>query len=309
MAMGEQVIPSYLLTRSGVKYPYFAWHARNHTMNVRIGTAGYAYPAWVGGFYPRGTAQHDMLPYYAAQFAAVEINSSFYRPPTREQVAKMARRTPEGFGFTFKVPRSVSHEFLPDDLPAFKLAADHMSGAGKLLGLIFQVPETFRNTADSRKWLTQVADALKPHRVAVEFRHKSWDASNLSEWMEHVGLDVVSVSVPNIPTLFPAGLRVANRRVYARLHSQNADNWYKDGKLRYNFDYPDATLKQWANDLKHAAEADRVEEAFVFFNNCVGIQAISNARRLGAMLKDIAPGVRVIEPAAPRQTSLFGDDL
>jgi uncharacterized protein YecE (DUF72 family) len=182
-------------------------------MNVRIGTAGYAYPAWVGGFYPRGTTQHDMLPYYATQFAAVEINSSFYRPPTPEQVAKMARRTPDGFGFTLKVPRSVSHDFSPDDLPTFKLAADHLSNTGKFLGLIFQVPESFRNTADNRRWLTYVGDALKPHRVAVEFRHKSWDASNLREWLEHIGLDIVSVSVPNIPTLFPAGLRIANRRI------------------------------------------------------------------------------------------------
>ncbi|MCI0700155.1 MAG: DUF72 domain-containing protein [Planctomycetia bacterium] len=60
-------------------------------MNLHLGTAGYAYPAWVGGFYPRGTTQHDMLPYYATQFSAVEINSFFYRPPTREQIANLWR--------------------------------------------------------------------------------------------------------------------------------------------------------------------------------------------------------------------------
>ena len=129
-------------------------------MNVRLGTAGYAYPAWVGGFYPAGTAQHDMLPYYARNFPAVEINSSFYRPPTREQVAKMARRTPPGFGFTLKVPKSVSHDHSPDDLAPFKLAADHLAAAGKLLGLIFQVPESFRNTAANRDWLAHVGAAL-----------------------------------------------------------------------------------------------------------------------------------------------------
>jgi uncharacterized protein YecE (DUF72 family) len=277
-------------------------------MNVRIGTAGYAYPAWVGGFYPRGTTQHDMLPFYSTQFSAVEINSSFYRPPTREQVAKMARRTPAGFGFTLKVPRSVSHDRSPDDLPAIKLAADHMAAAGKLLGLVFQVPETFRNTADNRAWLVQTGAQLKPHRVAVEFRHRSWDASNLREWMEHVGLDVVSVGVPNIRTLFPSGLRVANRRVYARLHSENADNWYQDGKLRYNYDYPEATLRKWADGLRRAAEENRADDALVFFNNCVGIQAVENARRLGTMLKDAVPAVRVIEAGPPRQASLFGDD-
>jgi uncharacterized protein YecE (DUF72 family) len=278
-------------------------------MNVRIGTAGYAYPAWVGGFYPRGTTSHDMLPYFATQFPAVEINSSFYRPPTPEQVAKMARRAPDGFAVTLKVPKSVSHDRSPDDLPAFKRAADHLAATGKLLGLIFQVPEAFRNTADNRAWLTHVGAALKPHRVAVEFRHKSWDASNLREWMEHVGLDLVSVGVPDVPTLFPKGLRIANRRVYARLHSENAENWYQDGKLRYDYDYPEATLRTWANGLKAAAEKNLADNALVFFNNCVGIQAVENARRLGELLTGSAPAVNVVAPAAPRQASLFGDDL
>jgi uncharacterized protein YecE (DUF72 family) len=277
-------------------------------MLIRIGTAGYAYPAWVGGFYPRGTAQNDMLPYFATQFPAVEINSSFYRPPTPEQVEKMARRTPAGFGFALKVPKSVSHDRSDDDLPAFKLAADHLTATGKLLSLLFQLPETFRNTADNRAWLARTGAQLKPHRVAVEFRHRSWDAPNLSAWMEHIGLDLVSVGVPDLPTLFPRGLRVANRRVYSRLHSENAENWYEDGELRYNYDYPDATLREWADGLIRIANENRADEALVFFNNCVGIQATTNALRLGAMLKEDGPVVRVVEPGPPRQASLFEDD-
>jgi uncharacterized protein YecE (DUF72 family) len=249
-----------------------------------------------------------MLPYYATQFAAVEINSSFYRPPTPEQVAKMARRSPAGFGFTLKVPKSVSHEFSPDDLPAFERAADHMADAGKLLGLVLQFAESFRNTASNRAWVVQVGEALRPHRVAVEFRHRSWDASNLKEWMEHVRMDVVSVSVPDLPTLFPPGLRVANRRIYARLHSGNAENWYKDGKLRYNFSYPEQTLRAWADGLRRAAEDDLADDALVFFNNCVTTQAVENARRLRDLLTDSAPGLRVVGPATPRQASLFGDE-
>lgn len=107
-------------------------------MRLWLGTAGYAYPAWVGEFYPRGLAQNDMLGYYAEQFPAVEINNSFYRPPTVEQCAKMIRRTPDGFGFTLKVPKSVSHDRSPDDLRAFVLAANHFRDAGRLLGLILR---------------------------------------------------------------------------------------------------------------------------------------------------------------------------
>jgi uncharacterized protein YecE (DUF72 family) len=292
-------------------------------MNVRFGTAGYAYAEWVGSFYPRGTTPHDMLPYYATQFPAVEINSSFYRPPTPEQIDKMARRTPAGFGFTFKVPKSVSHEHAADDLPAFRAAADRMAAAGKLLGLVFQVPESFHHTADNRAWLTRVGEALRPHRVAVEFRHRSWAAPNLHEWMDHIGMDVVSVGVPDLPQLFPRGLRVTRRRVYARLHSENAENWYLDGKHRYKFDYADATLARLADGLKRVADEGRADEALIFFNNCVGNQAVApgpdgtprflpdavaNAHRLAAVLRATAPSVQVVEPARPRQAGLFGDD-
>jgi uncharacterized protein YecE (DUF72 family) len=297
-------------------------------MNVRLGTAGYAYPEWVGGFYPAGTTPPGMLPYYARNFPVVEINSSFYRPPTRGQVARMARRTPPGFAFTLKVPKSASHDRRPDDLPAFRLAADHLAEAGKLLGLIVQVPESFRNTAANRDWLTHVGRELRPHRVAAEFRHRSWAAPNLAAWAEYAGLDVVSVGVPDVPTLFPRGLRVANRRIYARLHSQNADTWYAGGKLRYAYDYPEEQLREWAAGLKAAADAGTADECLLFFNNCAGAQettlecpardpgpgvrgprlipdAVVAAWKLWAILNGMGPNVRVIDPPPGRQPSLF----
>jgi uncharacterized protein YecE (DUF72 family) len=276
-------------------------------MDLRVGTAGYSYPNWVGPFYPPGTSAHDLLPAYARHFPAVEINSSFYRPPTPAQVEKMARRTPPGFGFTLKVPRGVSHGRDPADLPAFKAAADHLHALGKLLGLLVQVPEGFHNLPANRDWLTHIADALRPHPTAVEFRHRSWDTDRLDNWLATSGLGVVSVSVPAIPSLFPAGLRVANRRVYARLHSQDAKAWYAGGKARYHYDFPGPVLRKWAAALKGVADAGRADSAVVFFNNCVGTQAVENARTLAAVLKATAPAVAVIDPPTVEQPSLFGD--
>ncbi len=275
-------------------------------MNLRIGTAGYAYPAWVGGFYPPGTPAADHLGFYARHFPAVEINSSFYRPPTPEQVAKMARRTPPGFGFTLKVPKSASHGRDAGELPAFKLAADQLAAHGKLLGLILQEPESFHHTPANRDWLARVGEALRPHRVAVEFRHRSWAASNLEAWMGHVGLDLVSVGVPDIDSLFPRGLRVANRRVYARLHSQDASVWYAGGAARYDYDYPPAAVAEWADGLKRIAAEGRADDGLFFFNNCVGTQAVENARALAAALRG-APGINLVEAPEPeaRQPSLF----
>src|SRR5437763_81087 len=134
-----------------------------------------------------------------------------------------------------------------------------------------------------------------PHWTAVEFRHRSWDTPELAEWLTAAGLDLVSVGVPQIASLFPAGLRVANRRVYARLHTQYAANWYAGGAARYDYDYPDPVLRKWAGAVKAASDRGEADEALVFFNNCVGVQAVQNARKLAAVLKELGPPVTVID--------------
>src|SRR5688572_10887189 len=104
----------------------------------------------------------------------------------------MAGRVPPGFGFTLKVPRTASHDRSPADLPAFRAAADQLAGLGQLLGLLVQVAESYHDTPANRAWLADIAAALRPHRLAVEFRHRSWDGSDLPAWAAGVGLDVAS---------------------------------------------------------------------------------------------------------------------
>ena len=54
-------------------------------MQLYVGTSGWSYPRgagrWDGVFYPEKLADKDKLSYYAQFFDAVDINSSFYRPP------------------------------------------------------------------------------------------------------------------------------------------------------------------------------------------------------------------------------------
>jgi uncharacterized protein YecE (DUF72 family) len=270
-------------------------------MRLYVGTAGYSYRSWVGGFYPPKTGSAGMLPYYARHFPAVEINSSFYRPPTVAQVEAMAGRVPAGFAFALKVPKSASHEYDDAELPAFKLAAERLASERRLLGVLVQVAESFKNGPSNREWLARVVGQLRPLPVAVEFRHRSWDVPTLPAWAAEVGFDVVSVLVPDLPQLFPAGLR-PGPRVYCRLHSQNAANWYAGGAARYDYDFPDGVIQEWADALKRSG----AERAAVFFNNCVTTQAIENARRLMAVLRG-AKGVAVIEPPRGGERSLFDE--
>lgn len=59
------------------------------------------------GFYPRGTK--DELTYYSRQFNAIELNATFYRSPSKEQVKIWKEKTPEDFKFFPKIPQSISH--------------------------------------------------------------------------------------------------------------------------------------------------------------------------------------------------------
>ena len=79
-------------------------------MRLYVGTSGFSYAAWKGKFYPSPCPARDMLPYYAARFPTVEINSSFYRMPTPAMLATWAAQVPEDFRFAFKAPRRITHE-------------------------------------------------------------------------------------------------------------------------------------------------------------------------------------------------------
>ena len=82
----------------------------DRTGRVRIGTQGWNYADWVGGFYPAGTRPADFLTVYARAFDAVEVDSTFYAIPAVKTVRGWASRTPEGFTFTLKFPQEATHE-------------------------------------------------------------------------------------------------------------------------------------------------------------------------------------------------------
>ena len=62
---------------------------------VRFGTAGWDYPDWFGKVYPKPKPKgFDPLRYLAEYFQTVEINSTFYRLPRRDAVARWVEETP-----------------------------------------------------------------------------------------------------------------------------------------------------------------------------------------------------------------------
>jgi uncharacterized protein YecE (DUF72 family) len=177
---------------------------------VRIGTCGWSYQDWSGGFYPEGLAAGDFLSYYADRYPVVEVESTFYRTPSRKMVEGWHDRTPDSFGFSLKVPQVITHEKLLLDcraeVSAF-LSAARMLGP-KLLCCVLQFgyfnrkaftglavflerlqpfleawPEDVPLAVEVRNktWMTsQLADCLRAHRVAWVLPDQAWMPSPLS---------------------------------------------------------------------------------------------------------------------------------
>ena len=77
---------------------------------VRVGTCGWSYKEWAGVFYPKGLPAGEYLAYVAQRYPVVEVDTTFYRSPSRRTVEGWRDRTPPGFGFSLKVPQVVTHE-------------------------------------------------------------------------------------------------------------------------------------------------------------------------------------------------------
>ena len=75
-----------------------------------LGTQGFSFDDWVGTFYPEGTRKKEYLEAYARHFPTVEIDSTFYGVPRATTVQGWANRTPEGFTFSAKFPRLITHD-------------------------------------------------------------------------------------------------------------------------------------------------------------------------------------------------------
>ena len=57
---------------------------------ICVGTAGWDYPDWKGLFFPRALPKGlHPLACFSQYFDAVEVNSSFYRPPRPDYAARV----------------------------------------------------------------------------------------------------------------------------------------------------------------------------------------------------------------------------
>ena len=299
---------------------------------VRIGTCSWADEALSKWFYPPKLPAKERLAWYAEHFDTVEVDSTYYRLPSESMVSGWVERTPPGFtmhvkAFGLMTRHPVKAEAIPEDLRAempvdergrvdrpprelrgevfrrFREALEPLRGAGKLGGILFQLPQYVVFKEASLDYLEWAREQLDGDEMLVEFRHRSWlDDEHRAEslaFLERIGAAYVTVDAPKSDTarnLVPTVVAATAPTAYVRFHGRNLATWNRRGGSaaeRFDYLYSDEELNEWTEPLRELA--GQSERAFAFFNNNASSedpenplrrvsQAATNARQLRRLL-------------------------
>ncbi len=255
---------------------------------LRIGTSGYDYPDWKGPFYPSDLDRADFLGFYSSRFSTVELNFSYYRMPTRAQLAGLLKRSGGGLDFSIKAHGSLTHKV---DTAAWKGAAHEyaeslapLAEAGRLTAVLFQFPFSFHYTPENRRYLDYLLAELHELPRVVEFRNAEWLNTRVFDALRERGVGFCAVDAPQLKGLPAAIDIVTSSLAYLRFHGRNELNWWgSDAAARFNYLYSSDELKSWVGRL--ASMLRSAEIMRVYFNNHPYGQAARNAAMLTQLLR------------------------
>jgi len=254
---------------------------------IHIGIAGWSYEDWNGIVYPH--ARMDQLDYVSRFVDCIEINSTFYRPPSAKMAASWAGRTADkkGFFFTAKLNQEFTHK---GNIDAGMVREFH-EGFGPLLeekklkSLLAQFRYDFNDTIDNRHLLAEIvkrfADAFE---MVVEVRHKSWQEADALKFLEELGVAVCNLDYPVSSNSFDLRLCTVGRDGYFRLHGRNYETWFsKAGRDEtYDYYYNREELGQIKSRIDELAKAFR--SLTVIGNNHYRGAELANALELKFLL-------------------------
>jgi uncharacterized protein YecE (DUF72 family) len=166
---------------------------------VHVGTMGWSYAFWVGDFYPKGLRCEAYLAEYSKHFNSVEVDNTFYRIPSADTVRTWETQTPEGFLFSAKFPRAITHvKMLRNcEKEADRFVSTMSQLHDKLGPLLLQFPSTFK--LEHLPLLRNFLLALpKSCRYAVEVRNKELQGEKLYSLLREANAALVLVDQPLI---------------------------------------------------------------------------------------------------------------
>jgi uncharacterized protein YecE (DUF72 family) len=297
-------------------------------MSVLIGISSWTEPTLIkrGHFYPKGaTTAEERLKFYATQFPIVEVDSTYYFPPSERNAVLWLERTPKDFVFNIKAyslltnhptkvdslykdvkealpselegKRNVYRDKLPSELvdevwQRFRDALMPLHSAGKLGAVLFQFPQWFVIGRPAKRYLEEVKARLPDYRVAVEFRNKLWmEERNQEETLSllsELDLPFVCVDMPQgFDTSIPPVAAVTSKELaMVRFHGRDPKAWStKAGTAADRFRY-DYSANELEEWVPKVRElAEGARETHVLMNNCYENYAVKSARQLASLLE------------------------
>jgi uncharacterized protein YecE (DUF72 family) len=196
---------------------------------VYIGIAGWSYPDWKGIVYTG--SKIDQLAYISRFVDCVEINNTFYRPPSDKTTMSWLKNVsgkPEFF-FTAKLHRDFSHEGKLDAemVEQFHKGFQPMLDVGKLRHLLVQFRYDFADCEDNRQRLAKIVESFSiAFNLVVEVRHKSWQQEGALKFLDELGVSVCNLDYPTGPDSFDMQDCTVGRNGYFRLHGRNREKWF-----------------------------------------------------------------------------------
>ena len=297
------------------------------TGQILIGTSSWTDPTLVkeGHWYPPDAkSAKARLEFYASRFPLVEVDSTYYFPPSEKNSVLWIERTPVDFTFNIKAyslltnhptrteslykdlaaelpeetlaNRRIYRDTLPDEVvlevwQRFRDALMPLHSAGKLGAVLFQFPQWFVISKKNKAYIEECAERLPDFRVAVEFRHKSWmEERNVEEtlgFLSERNLPYVCVDMPQgfDSSLPPIAAATADDLAMVRFHGRDPKAWESKAETASERFRYDYSKGELAEWVPKLEElSGQARETHVLMNNCYRDFAVRNARELGDLL-------------------------
>ncbi|MBA3652734.1 MAG: DUF72 domain-containing protein [Actinobacteria bacterium] len=271
-------------------------------------------------WYPKKTMKAaDRLAYYASRFPLVEVESTYWFPPTPEVTRQWVERTPDGFTMDVRawslftgqptLPPSLWEDLqpsirpeardnnnlyaahLPTDVVAeawrrFDHALRPLHDSGRLGAVLLQYPHWFTPKDETKEELVSARDALADYRVSVEFGTERWtepdQLDDTIELFEDHDMILVAVDAPTLPPVVAATGDVAIVRLHGRAHPPWGPRPHRP-TWRTPYRYTAEELSEWVPRIVELATSAR--QVHVLLNNCHRDDAVVNAQQLVEILR------------------------
>ncbi|MET8146224.1 DUF72 domain-containing protein [Sphaerisporangium sp. NPDC005288] len=291
---------------------------------VLVGTASWTDRSLLtSGWYPKdATTPAARLAYYASRFPLVEVDATYYNPPSLRTAEAWRDRTPPGFTFDVKAfslltghptrtrslykdlrerlgtakdtvyLRDVGPDIAEEVWGRFLGALTPLHEAGKLGAILLQFPPWLVPGERGLRYVLHCVERCRPMRASVEFRNAGWMAPERRDetigFLAEHGIPYVAVDMPQgHPSSVPPVLTATADLAVVRFHG-HSDKWTsKVIEERFGYLYSEQELEKWAVDI--AGLASRARTVHVLMNNCCADNAQRNAAHLASLLAAGAP--------------------